>query len=292
MELDKNFEDSMAGLLVAALRNDIEDVHECAAYVAKRLEDHGVQGCADRLRRILGGCDFIDGVWTPERWAEDWCDLDDDDQVYSVYETKRLVESRDLRQPPSILTPEQRATVKEILNVAESRLQQREPLPTCILTYGTAVKEPFDLALYIARRLSIECFMVKFRDPYESRSGRWSGQLHGLCEFAAATPRVLVLRDIEKICNSVRVEDSWRKEALKCIRDRFLKKLSKLGNPTVVVACTNMEMKLDAGDRDRFGYRMELNAAEPDPALMAFRSLALGDPKGFQKAIASLPSKD
>ena len=282
----------MAGLLVAALRNDIEDVHECAAYVAKRLEGHGVQGCADRLRMILGGCDFIDGVWTPERWAEDWRYLDDDDQLYSVYETRRLVESRDLREPPSILTPEQRATVKEILNVAESRLQQGEPLPTCILTHGTAVQEPFNLALYIARRLSIECFMVKFRDPYESRSGRWSGQLHGLCEFAAAKPRVLVLRDIEKICNSVLVEDSWRKEALKCIRDRFLKKLSKLGNPTVVVACTNMEMKLDAGDWDLFGYRMELNATEPDPALMAFRSVALGDPAGFRKAIASLPSKD
>ena len=292
MQLDKNFEDSLAGLLVAALGNDVEDVHECAAYVAKRLEGHGAQNCADRLRRILGGGDFIDGVWTPERWADDWCNLDDDDRLYSVYETKRLAEYRNVREPPSVLAPEQRATVKEILNVARSRLQQGEPHSTCMLAFGTAVQEPFDLALYIARKLGVECFLVEFSGPHEARVGRWSGQLHRLCEFAAQTPLVLVLRMIEDACNSVYVEDSWRVAELKCIRDRFLKRLSMLGTPTVVVACTNMEMNLDAGDWERFDYQMELNAAEPKPWLMVFRSFALGDQEGMGKAIASLPAKD
>ena len=291
MQLDKNFEDCLAGLLVAALGNDVEDVHECAAYVAKRLEGHGAQNCADRLRRILGGGNFIDGVWTPERWADDWCYLDDDDRLYSVYETKRLAEHRDVREPPSVLAPEQRATVKEILNVARSRLQQGEHLPTCMLTYGTAVEEPFDLALYIARKLGIDCFAVRFNDPFESRVGRWSGQLHSLCEFAARTPRVLVLLKIEKICNSALVEDRWRVAELKCVRDRFLKRLSMLGTPTVVVACTNFEMELDTGDWDRFGYRMELNAIEPNPALLAIRCAVLDDSEGLRKLIASFPNE-
>lgn len=41
--------------------------------------------------------------------------------------------------------------------------------------------------------------------------------------------------------------------------------------PTVVVACTNMEMELAPEDWEHFGYRIELNAAEAG-------SLAVGRP--------------
>lgn len=48
----------------------------------------------------------------------------------------------------------------------------------------------------------------------------------------------------------------------------------------------------EAGKWERFGYRMELNVAEPDPGLMVFRSVALGDPEGLRKAVAALRAKD
>lgn len=292
VELDKNFKDCLAGLVGAGARKDVEDVHECTAYIAKRLEGHGMQDFADSLRWIVLMSGSLDGVWTLGQWEDDLYNLDDVDRLYSVYGTARLAESRDLRKPPAVLTPEQLAMVKEILAVARSRLQHSEPLPTCLFTYGTAIQEPFDLALHIARELGIECSLVEFTEEIEKRSRRWSGQLFHLCEFAAASPRVLVLRKVERICNSVFVNDGWRVEQLKCVRERFLDDLLKLEAPTVVVACTNLEMDLDAGDWERFGYRMELNAAEPDPGLMAFRSVGLGDGEGLQKALAAFSAKD
>ena len=292
MELDRNFKDSLVGLVLAALRKDIEDVHECTAYIARRLEGHCEEDCAHTLRWVMCGCESIDGVPPHGHWLDEWCDLDDDDLLYEVYETEQIAESRDLCEPPSILTPEQRTMLTEFLCVARSRMQQGEPLPTCMFTYGTAIQEPFDLALHIAGELGVECFLVEFRHEDESRARRWSGQLYRLCEFAAGIPCVLVLRKVERICNAAFGTDSWRVEELKCVREEFLDDLLKLEAPTVVVACTNREMKLDAGEWERFGYRMELNDAEPDPGLMVFRSVALGDPEGLRKAVAALRAKD
>ena len=291
MDIDKNFQDSLAGLLVAALHQDTEDIKECAAYIAKRLDGFGVPDSADTLRRIVGLCNFIDGVWVPERWADDWFDLDEDEQLYTLYETERLVASRKTLSLPSILTSEQRALIEEILNVGKSRLQKLQPRSTCILTYGSAVQEPFDLALYFARQLDLECFVVEPCSVFEPRSGPWSGQLHWLCEFAAETPCVLVLRKLEEFCDTANVKDGWRVEELKCTRNKFLKDLSMLETPTVVVACTNFEMKLDPEVWEPFGYRMELNAAEPRPWLSVFRSAALDDMEGVRKALASLPAE-
>ena len=290
MELDKNFKDCLVGLASAAVRKDIEDVHECTDYLARRLEGHGEHGCADGLRWVWFGA--TNDAWPLRHWEDAWCDLDDDDRLYSVYDTERLAEVRDVWEPPSVLTPEQRTMVKEILCVAKSRLQQDEPLPTCVFTSGTAIQEPFDLALYIAGELGIECFLVEFRDEIKSRARPWSEQLDWLREFATEIPGVLVLRNVERICNSALVYDGWRVEELKCVRESFLNDLLELESPTVVVACTNLEMRLDAGAWERFDYRMELNVAEPDPGLMVFRSISLGDPEGFRKAVASLPAKD
>lgn len=287
MQVDKDFEGGLAGLLLAAARNDLEDVKDCAAYVAKRFHGHGATECADRMRRMLGSQNFVDGAWTPERWADQRYRIDDEDWIYSVYRTKSSTESGETLELPPILAPEQRAMIEEIVTVARSRLQQGEPLPTCILAYGTAVQEPYELARYIAQQLRIECFVVRFDDPFGSKVGRWAGQLHRLRSFAAKSPCVLVLESIHDICNSVYVQDSWRVEELKCIRDKFLKDLSMLGTPTVVVACTNYEMKLDATDWDRFGYWVELNAAEPFPWVLAFRSYELGDMDEMEKIISS-----
>ena len=274
MELDQNFQDSLAELLVAARRKDREDLNECAAYVAKRLEGFGVPEFADRLRRIVGAHDFIDGVWAPDRWANNWFRLDDDDRLFSIFDTKRSAESPKTHAPPSILTSEQHAMIEEILYVGKSRLKKLEPRSTCILTYGTAVEEPFYMALYIARQIQLECFRVEILNPYESRIGCWSGQLHWLREFAAKKPCLWILRTIEHICNTTFAPDGWRVEELICARNKFLKDLSLLDTPSVVVACTNFEMKLDAEVWEPFSYRMELNAAEPNPWLLFARNIA------------------
>ena len=291
MELDQHFQDGLAQLLVAARREDREDLNECAAYVAKRLEGFGVPEFADRLRRIVGAHDFIDGVWAPDRWANDWFRLDDGDRLFSIFETKQSAESRKALAPPSILTSEQHAMIEEILNVGKSRLKKLEPRSTCMLTYGTAVEEPYYMALYIARQLQLKCTWVEFLDSYEPGIGRWSGQLHWLREYAAKEPRVWILRKLENVCNTLLARDGWRIEELKCVRNKFLKDLSMLDTPAVVVACTNFEMKLDAEAWEPFSYRMELNAAEPNPWLLAFRSFLLDDSDGVRKAMASLPAE-
>lgn len=292
MELDQNFQDSLAELLVAARRRDSEVLDECAAYVAKRLEGFGVPEFADRLRRIVGAGDFINGVWAPDRWANNWFRLDDDDRLFSIFETKRSAESPKTHAPPSILTSEQHAMIEEILNVGKSRLKKLEPRSTCMLTYGTAVEEPYYMALYIARQLQLESFRVEILNPHEPRIGCWSGQLHWLREFAAKKPRVWILRKIEHICDTTYAESSWRAEELKSTRARFLKDLSMLDTAAVVVACTNYEMYLDAEAWEPFSYRMELNATEPDPLLLAFRKLALRDYEGARKTLKSLPPKN
>ena len=292
VELDKNFKDSLTGLVLAALRNDNEDVKDCAAFVAKRLEGYGEKDCAETLRRMLGRGDFVDGAWTPRRWWGDTSYQEKEEQLYGVYGAVQVTKSWNTFNPPSILTPDQRTTVEEILNVARVRLQDSEPRPTCVLTYGTAVEEPVELAHYIARQLRIECFVVQPGKKIDPRVGRWSGQLHRLSESVVEPPCVLVLKDLEDFCNSTYVEDSWRVEELKCVRDRFLKNLSMLEAPTVVVACTNMEMNLDPEDWERFTYRMELNAAEPNVWILLARGVAKDGLKGFRKVYSTLSEKD
>ena len=292
VELDKNFKDSLTGLVLAALRQDSEDVKDCAAFVAKRLEGYGEKDCAETLRRMLGGGDFVDGAWTPRRWWGETSYQEKEEQLYGVYGAVQVTKSWNTFNPPSILTPDQRTTVEEILNVARVRLQDSEPRPTCVLTYGTAVEEPVELAHYIARQLQIECFVVQPGKKIDPRVGRWSGQLHRLSESVVEPPCVLVLKDLEDFCNSTYVEDSWRVEELKCIRDRFLKNLSMLEAPTVVVACTNMEMNLDPEDWERFTYRIELNAAEPNVWILLARGVAKDGLKGFRKVYSTLSEKD
>ena len=289
MELDKNFKGSLIGLLGAALQKDIDDVRDCAAFVAKRIENYGEKDCADTLRAILGSGDFVDGAWTPQSWVDESHRREEEDRLLRVYTSTQAAQAPDSDAPPSILTSENRAMIEEILEVARGRLQRQEPHPTCVLVYGTAIQEPVDLAQYIARRLGLEFVGIEPAKAYEPRVGRWSGQLHKLCTIAARRPRVLALLNLEKICDPALVQDSWRIEELKCIRDRFLKELSMLEVPTVVVACTNMEMELAPEDWERFGYRIELNAAEPDPWLLAGRGLALDGFEGFVKAVSSLP---
>lgn len=212
MELDKNFRGSLAGLLRAALRQDIEDVKDCAAFVAKRLEDQGEQECADNMRSMLGAADFVDGAWTPQCWGDESHRREEEDPLLRVYTFTQAAQPPDSDAPPSILTPENRAVIEEILKVARGRLQRQEPHPTCVLVYGTAIQEPVDLAQYIARRLGLEFVGIEPAKAYEPRVGRWSGQLHKLCEIAARRPRVLALLELEQICNPALVQDSWRIE--------------------------------------------------------------------------------
>ena len=291
MKPDKNFKGSLLGLLGAALRHDIEDVKDCAAFVAKRLEGYGEKDCADQFREILGTGDFIDGAWTPRYTGDEFRYREEGAPLFRAFESERPAKFRENQDPPSILTPEQRVTIQELLEVARVRLQKLEPLPTCMLVYGTAIQEPLDLVRYIARQLRLWWFAVEPINVVESRTGRWSGQLHKLCEVAAHGACVAAVLKLDKICAPAFIQDSWRVEELKCIRDRFLKNLTTLGTPTVVVACTNMEMELDAADWDRFSFRMELNAAEPDPWLTAARGLALDGFDGFEKAVSSLPAE-
>ena len=289
MELDKNFRGSLIGLVGAALRQDLNDVRDCAAYVAKRVADYGEKDCADTLRSMLGEDEFIDGAWTPRYWVDDSVQREDEDQLLRVYQSKQTARPLGSDAPPPILTIESRAMIEEILEVARGRLQNQEPLPTCVLVYGTAIQEQVDLAQYMARRLELEFVGVEPLMACEPRVGRWSGQLHRLCEVAANRPRLWALRKLEKICDPAMVRDGWRIEELKCIRDRFLKNLSTLGTPAVVVACTNMEMELAPEDWERFSYRIELNAAEPDPWLLLGRGLAADGFEGVEKALSTLP---
>lgn len=230
---------------------------------------------------MLGERDFVDGAWTPGHWWRETYCQEKEDQLYGVYGPPQGVEVRDTCDPPSILTPDQCMTVEEILNVTRRRLQDSELRPACMLTHGTAVQEPFDLAFYIARQLRLECTVIVPHSTLDSRVGRWSGQLHRLREYPAGKPRVLVLGKLDEFCNSALVKDSWRAEELKCIRDRFLKALSMLELPTVVVACTNLEMELDPEDWERFTDRMELNAADPNPWLLAARIVARYISEGY-----------
>lgn len=289
MELDKNLRGSLTGLLGAALRKDIPDVKDCAAFVAKRLQDQGEKDCAQDLRNLLGGEDFIDGAWTPQHWVDETHHREREDPLLRIFRSYEGAQPLGSAAPPSILTAENRTIVKEILEVARLRLQRQEPLPTCVLVYGTAIQEPVDLARYIARQLELEFVGIEPTKVCERRVGRWSGQLHRLCDVATKRPRVWALLKLEKFCDSALVQDSWRIEELKCVRDRFLKELSLLETPAVVVACTNMEMELAPEDWERFSYRIELNAAEPDPWLLLGRGLAAYGFDGFEKAFESLP---
>ena len=289
MELDKNFRGSLAGLLGAALRQDIEDVKDCAAFVAKRLEDQGEEECADNMRSMLGAADFVDGAWTPQCWGDESHYREEEDPLFRIYRSNQSDEPWGPATPPTILTSENRAMIEEILEVARGRLQRQEPHPTCVLVYGTAIQAPVDLAQYVARQLGLEFIGIEPAKQYEPRVGRWSGQLHTLCKVAAKRPRVVAVVKLERICDPAMVQDSWRIEELKCIRDRFLKDLSMLETPTVVVACTNLEMELAPEDWERFSYRIELNDPEPDGWLMASRGLASGGFEGLSKAVSALP---
>ena len=64
--------------------------------------------------------------------------------------------------------------------------------------------------------------------------------------------------------------------------------LSTLETPVVVLACTNLEMRLDDASWERFSYRIELSAAEPGPWLMFARNL---QPHGLKGVAMPEPSR-
>ncbi|MCC6653489.1 MAG: AAA family ATPase [Candidatus Eisenbacteria bacterium] len=253
MEGEIRFMNEVFRIITGALRLDTEKVRNYSAFLAKKLEDAGEKGSADRLRKLL---EETDHELRPAGVAVARAIPVDSESRFSLLERVNLK----IDEPPVVLSEPQRATMNEFLSVAKSHAQlEAEGVTTSLslILYGPPGCGKSRLARHIARELELDLYVARLDGIISSYLGSTSKNIRALFDFAARNPCVLFLDEFDAIAKLR--GDVQELGELKRVVNSFIQNLDTVGRQSVILAATNHEELLDSAVWRRFAYRLELS---------------------------------
>jgi ATP-dependent 26S proteasome regulatory subunit len=248
------FINELVRIVNGALRLDVDKVRNYTAFLADRLETAGDADSAIRLRKLLEendhelhpiGVTFARSLPVDEE---------------SRFPLLERVKTKELSEPPVILSQEQWDTVNEFVSVAKSRAQievQGASASLSLLMYGPPGTGKSRLARHIAEKLNLDLYMARLDGLVSSFLGNTSKNLRALFDFAARTPCILFLDEFDAIAKLR--GDNQELGELKRVVNSFIQNLDSLGTETIVIAATNHHQLLDSAIWRRFSYRLALD---------------------------------
>jgi len=216
------------------------------------MEEAGEEATARRLRKML---EETDHQLHPSNVSFARSLPVDTESRFPLIE---LVNPKEIKEPPVILTEGQWIIVHEFLSVAKSyALLEAEGIhgPVSFLMYGPPGTGKSRLARFIAQELTLDLYIARLDGLISSFLGSTSKNIRALFDFAARTPCILFLDEFDAIAKLR--GDSQELGELKRVVNSFIQNLDALGAQSIILAATNHEGLLDSAIWRRFSYRLE-----------------------------------
>jgi SpoVK/Ycf46/Vps4 family AAA+-type ATPase len=246
-------------IINGALRLDIHKVRNYTAFLAEKLETAGDSDSAARLRRLL---EETDHELRPTGLSVARALPVDSESRFPLLEP---VDLKTVREPPVLLTEQQRNVVQEFLSVAKCHAQiegSSVSSPMSLLLYGPPGCGKSRLARDVAVELGLPLYIARLDGLISSFLGSTSKNIRALFEFASRTPCVLFLDEFDAIAKLR--GDTQEMGELKRVVNSFVQNLDTIAKHSIVIAATNHEELLDSAVWRRFSYRIEFSYPLPE----------------------------
>src|SRR5438132_3920126 len=234
-------------IINGALRLDIDKVRNYTAFLADKLEEGGDKDSANRLRKLL---EETDHELHPANISVARALPVDAESRFPLVER---VDLKNLREPPVLLTDQQKNVVQEFLSVAKCHAQIEEDSLSSsmsLLLYGPPGCGKSRLARDIAVELGLPLYVARLDGLISSFLGSTSKNIRALFEFASRTPCVMFLDEFDAIAKLR--GDTQELGELKRVVNSFIQNLDAVGQHTIILAATNHEELLDNAVWRRF----------------------------------------
>jgi ATP-dependent 26S proteasome regulatory subunit len=197
------------------------------------------------------------------------------------------VNVKTVKEPPVVISDQQRAVLGEFLSVAKSHAQLESAgihTSLTLLLYGPPGTGKSRIARHIAKELGLELFVARLDGLISSYLGSTSKNIRALFDFAAKQPCVLFLDEFDAIAKLR--GDSQELGELKRVVNSFIQNLDMIGQHSIVLAATNHQELLDSAIWRRFGYRLALDFPSADLRAAMWEQFL--DPLHFSKRQVAL----
>lgn len=241
-------------IVSGALRLDIQKVRNYTAFLADKMEGAGDGDMASRLRKLL---EESDHELRPAGLSVARALPVDSESRFPLLEA---VDLKTVREPPILLTPQQKDIVLEFLSVAKCHSQIEVSdisASLSLLMYGPPGSGKSRLARHIAVELGLPLYVARLDGLISSFLGSTAKNIRALFEFASRTPCVLFLDEFDAIAKLR--GDTQELGELKRVVNSFVQNLDTIGKHSIVVAATNHQELLDSAVWRRFSYRIEFS---------------------------------
>ncbi len=246
-------------IVSGALRLDIDKVRNYTAFLADKLEEAGDKDSASRLRKLLEESDHElrpAGLSVARALPVD---------AESRFPLVERVDLKTVREPPVLLTDQQKNVVQEFLSVAKCHAQIEEDSLSAslsLLLYGPPGCGKSRLARDIALELGLPLYVARLDGLISSFLGSTSKNIRALFEFASRTPCVMFLDEFDAIAKLR--GDTQEMGELKRVVNSFVQNLDTIARHSILIAATNHEELLDSAVWRRFSYRIEFSFPSSD----------------------------
>jgi SpoVK/Ycf46/Vps4 family AAA+-type ATPase len=254
MQSPNRYMNEVFRIINGALRLDIDKVRNYTAFLADKLEEAGDKDSANRLRKLL---EETDHELHPANISVARALPVDGESRFPLVER---VDLKNLREPPVLLTEQQKNVVQEFLSVAKCHAQVEEDSLSSsmsLLLYGPPGCGKSRLARDIALELGLPLYVARLDGLISSFLGSTSKNIRALFEFASRTPCVMFLDEFDAIAKLR--GDTQEMGELKRVVNSFVQNLDTIAKHSIIIAATNHEELLDSAVWRRFSYRIEFS---------------------------------
>lgn len=259
MDSPNRYMNELFRIINGALRLDIDKVRNYTAFLAEKLEAAGDSDSACRLRKLL---EETDHELRPAGVSVARALPVDSESRFPLLEP---VDLKTIREPPVLLTEQQKNVVQEFLSVAKCHAQIEGgsmSSPMSLLLYGPPGCGKSRLARDVALELGLPLYIARLDGLISSFLGSTSKNIRALFEFASRTPCVLFLDEFDAIAKLR--GDTQEMGELKRVVNSFVQNLDTIAKHSIVIAATNHEELLDSAVWRRFSYRIEFSFPMPE----------------------------
>ncbi|MEP6742340.1 MAG: ATP-binding protein [bacterium] len=254
MKRSNEYMNELFRIVSGALRLDIQKVRNYTAFLADKMETAGDRDLAARLRKLL---EESDHELRPAGISVARALPVDSESRFPLLEP---VDLKTIREPPVLLTEQQKNVVQEFLSVAKCHAQMEDSNMSSsmsLLLYGPPGCGKSRLARDVALELGLPLYIARLDGLISSFLGSTSKNIRALFEFAARTPCVLFLDEFDAIAKLR--GDTQEMGELKRVVNSFVQNLDTIAKHSIVIAATNHEELLDSAVWRRFSYRIEFS---------------------------------
>ena len=240
-------------IVEGALREDGEKVKNYANLLAEKLKDEGQESAAKRLLKILEQTGrqlrptLLDTTSTPV----------DGESRFPLLNREVI----DEKVHEFVYADNQHEIIREFISIVKNKDELEShgiPVSQTLLLYGPPGCGKTHFAKLVSRELGLPLYSARLDGLVSSFLGNTAKNIRAILEFAAKTPCVLLIDELDAVAKLR--DDEHEMGELKRVVNSFLQSIDILGKDTILLAATNHQQLLDPAVWRRFHYQLYVGA--------------------------------